>query len=107
MHKKIPNVCKVKWAYNSRMVNVVESHYSEIVSCLGEMYLGESVWDGETCSMARGFHGFLLDFDTIFFLKVFSEIFCFSDILYLVLQSKELDFVACSKSVNETKNSRN
>lgn len=85
------------------MVNVVETHYTEIVTCLGEIYLGDDAWDGETCSLARGLHGFLLDFDTVFFLKMFSEVFSFTDLLYLTLQSKELDFVACNKSVNETK----
>lgn len=77
MQLKIPNVCKVKWAYRSRMVNIIEAHHSEITYCLGEMFLGDVQWDGETRSMARGLHSFMLEFDTIFHLKVFASIFFF------------------------------
>lgn len=100
---KIPNVCKVKWAYTSRMVNVIENNYADITSCLGEMYLGENSWDGETSSMARGLHGFMLEFSTVFYLKVFASIFVFTDILYQILQTKALNFIDCKRSINETK----
>ncbi|XP_055551291.1 uncharacterized protein LOC129733805 [Wyeomyia smithii] len=102
IQRKIPNVCKVKWAYTSRMVNIVEAHYSELTTCLGEMYLGNIKWDGETCSLARGLHSFMLEFDTIFYLKVFSAVFSFTDILYQTLQTKELDYIECGKSVRNT-----
>lgn len=78
MQQKIPNVCKVKWAYNSRMVNIVETYHSEITNCLGEMFLGDFQWDGETRSLARGLHSFMLEFDTIFYLKVFASVFSFT-----------------------------
>ena len=103
IQRKIPNVCKVKWAYTSRMVNIVEAHYSELPSCLGEMYLGNVKWVGETCSLARGLHSFMLEFDTIFYLKVFSAVFSFTDILYQTLQTKELDYIECGKSVRNTR----
>lgn len=99
MQQKIPNVCKVKWAYNSRMVNIVETYHSEITNCLGEMFLGDFQWDGETRSLARGLHSFMLEFDTIFYLKVFASVFSFTDILYQTLQKKELDYIECGKSV--------
>lgn len=103
MEQKIPNVCKVKWAYSSRMVNIVETYHSEITNCLGEMFLGDAQWDGETCTLARGLHSFMLELDTIFYLKVFASVFSFTDVLYQTLQMKELDYVECGKSVKNAR----
>lgn len=101
---KIPNVCKTKWAYNSRLVNVVNDNYNGILTCLGDLYLGDSDWDGDTCTTARGLHGFLLEFETIFLLKVFASIFSFTDVLYSVLQHKDLDAIECMKNVRHCRN---
>lgn len=101
---KIPNVCKTKWAYNSRLVNVVNDNYRGVLTCLGDLYLGDSDFDGDTCTLARGLHGFLLDFETIFLLKVFAAVFSFTDVLYSVLQHKDLDAIECMKHVRLCRN---
>lgn len=102
---KIPNVCKTKWAYTSRMVHVVEENYEGILTCFGEIYLGDSDWDSDACTLARGIHSAMLEFNFVFQLKVFAAIFAYTDVLYGVLQTKELDTIECHKSVQQCRTS--
>ncbi|XP_055532811.1 zinc finger MYM-type protein 1-like [Wyeomyia smithii] len=99
METHIPNVCKTKWSYNSRMIKIIDSNYAAINECLGEIYLGYSVFDAETCTTARGLHAFMLEFNTVFLLKLFANIFAHTDVLYQILQTKELDVVECLRNV--------
>ena len=99
METHIPNVCKTKWSYNSRMIKIIDSNYAAINECLGEIYLGDSVFDAETCTTARGLHAFMLEFNTVFLLKLFANIFAHTDVLYQILQTKELDVVECLRNV--------
>lgn len=99
IESKIPNVCRTKWAYTSRMVNVVEANYEGILTCFGEIYLGESDWDSDSCTLARGLHTAMLEFGFVFQMKIFSAIFSYTDVLYSVLQAKELDMIECHKNV--------
>ncbi|XP_055522490.1 uncharacterized protein LOC129716681 [Wyeomyia smithii] len=55
METHIPNVCKTKWSYNSRMIKIIDSNYAAINECL--------------------------------------------DVLYQILQTKELDVVECLRNV--------
>lgn len=99
METKIPNVCKTKWSYSSRMIKIVDLNYCAINECLGEIYLGNSVFDAETYTTARGLHAFMLEFNTVFLLKLFANIFAHTDVLYQILQLKELDVVECVRNV--------
>lgn len=99
METKIPNVCKTKWSYSSRMIKIVDLNYESINDCLGEIYLGDSDFDAETCTNARGLHAFMLEFNTVFLLKLFAQVFAHTDVLYQILQAKELDVVECVRSV--------
>ncbi|XP_055526884.1 zinc finger MYM-type protein 1-like [Wyeomyia smithii] len=55
METHIPNACKTKWSYNSRMIKIIDSNYAAINECL--------------------------------------------DVLYQILQTKELDVVECLRNV--------
>lgn len=99
MEAKIPNVCRTKWAYTSRMANIVQENYTEILTCLGEIFLGDSDWDSDTCALARGLHSAMLEFNFVFQLEIFGAIFAHTDVLYGVLQKKELDMIECNKNV--------
>lgn len=101
MAAKIPSVCKTKWSYNSRLIKIVELNYEAICACLAEIYIEQANFDADTVTTARGLHGFLMEFDTIFLLKTFVEIFAQTDVLYQVLQSKELDILCCVESVKK------
>ena len=62
-----------------------------------------SDWDSETVALARGYFYFLSEFETTFFLQVFSRIFAYTDILYNILQTKHLDILYCANKVQETR----
>lgn len=99
METKLPSVCKTKWSYNSRMIKVVDINYDAICACLLEIYMGENEFDADSCTAARGLHGFLMEFNTVFLLKIFAKIFSHTDVLYQILQTKELDIVECVRNV--------
>jgi hypothetical protein len=50
---------------------------------------------------AQGFIKFLTSLETAFLLVIFSKIFCYSDVLFNILQSKHLDTLYFSQKVQE------
>lgn len=62
-------------------------------------------FDGKTLNEARGYRQILSDFQFVFCLKIFSEIFGLTDVLYDIIQSKQFDIAYCVTKVRETKNS--
>lgn len=102
MTTKLPSVCKTKWSYNSRMIKIIELNYTAICACLLEIFMGDD-FDAEFCTQAHGLHGFLLEFNNIFLLKTFAEVFPHTDTLYNILQQKELDVVECLRNIESCK----
>ncbi|XP_055602784.1 uncharacterized protein LOC129751357 [Uranotaenia lowii] len=103
LNKKLPKLSTMTWTFTSRMMNDIQEFYAKIITCLGEIYSGELNWNGETICTARGLHGFLLEFPTVFLLKLFSQIFSNMDTLYEILQTNEMDISRCDESVEEAK----
>ena len=60
-------------------------NYESISACLAEIYFEDNDFDADSCTTARGLHVFLLEFNTVFLLKIFAAIFSHTDILYQVL----------------------
>jgi hypothetical protein len=59
--------------------------------------------DSETVVAAQGFIKFLTSLETAFLLVIFSKIFCYTDVLFNILQSKHFDILYCSQKVQETR----
>jgi hypothetical protein len=71
----------------------VKEHRTSFVGFFQSVLDESSNWDNETVVAAQGFIKFLTSLETAFLLMIFSKIFCYTDVLFNILQSKHLDML--------------
>lgn len=104
VHKKFPKVAPTRWNYFSRTVNTVKEYWEPLCELFDDILENPENWDGETILLSRGFLAFLQNFNTVFLLNVFSEIFGHTDILYDIIQKKNCEINFVIHQVENTKN---
>jgi hypothetical protein len=60
------------------------------------------IWDSKSVIKARGFLAFNENFDKIFLLEVFSNVFNYTEVLCSLLQIKNFDTLYYEKKIKET-----
>lgn len=98
--KKIPRCAPTRWTYNSRTVSVIKNELNNLIHVFEQMIENPDSWDGETLTQANAFLITLKDFEFIFLLQIFSEIFERTDLLYNSLQKQTCDIASCLKQIN-------
>lgn len=104
MKKKFPSISSTRWNYSSRLVNTVKDNRKPLVAFFESIIDDPSNWDNVTIQVSKGFIHFLEEFNTVFLLEIFSKVFAYTDVLYDVLQNKNLDISFCNKFIHETIN---
>ena len=102
--KKMPKTAPTRWNFSSRLVNTLYENINFFEAFFNNIVENNEHWDPDTIVSAQGFLNFIQNYQTKFLLKVFSSIFCFTDVLFNILQNKHLDILFCLEKVNSTKN---
>lgn len=100
--RRLPTVAPTRWNYSSRLVNVVQTHLSDLVTLFDEMIDDPDTW-GADAIQARGFLQFLKSFNTVFLLNTFNDVFIHTDILFNVLQNKIFDINFCCEQIDSVR----
>jgi hypothetical protein len=101
--RRFPSVVPTRWNYNSRLLETVQNHKTDIENLFVTIIENGSDWDAETVCSARGYLALLRDFDFNFYLAMFSAIFSHSSSLFQILQSKRSDTVYCTEKTEKFK----
>ncbi|CAH0555131.1 unnamed protein product [Brassicogethes aeneus] len=96
--KRIPAFTKTRWASRSKIITLLFDNYLEFIPVF------QKIIDDKTCSAAsingaRGFLKSLLDYEFVFLLFSFSNIFSKTNILFEILQKKALDINFCKEKI--------
>ena len=103
LKRRLPHVSPTRWAYSSRLVNVVCEDRSKLCDVFNEMLNNPTEIEQDMLVPARGFLSTLEDFTFCFLLRTFNNIYAFTDILYNILQSKTFDILYCRNKIAETR----
>ncbi len=87
----LPRVSQVRWNFNSRLVGTVHDKRAELVTLFQHILDHAEDFDRDTVHCASGHLSQLKSFDFCFFLFAFISIFDFADVLFGILQNKNLD----------------
>ncbi|XP_046862457.1 zinc finger MYM-type protein 1-like [Xenia sp. Carnegie-2017] len=101
--RRIPTGTAVRWHYQSRLIYAVLETRAKLLEVFEYIIENDDEFDGTTLNEARGYRQVLADFQCVFCLKIFSEIFGLTDVLYNIIQSKQFDIVFCVTKARETK----
>jgi hypothetical protein len=101
LQKKLPSVAPTRWNFSSRLVNTVNEYYTMLKAFFQDILDASDEWDSDAILKAQGLLTFLEKQQTQFLLAVFSQIFCYSDVLFNTLQTKSLDISYCAKKIKE------
>lgn len=98
---RLPGVSDTRWHYHSRIINVIFNcnNRSDIIETLNSMLESSETWDSESISMSRCLALKLEDMQFCFLLHVFAEIFQKTDILFALLQSKQVDIEVAKREI--------
>ena len=98
--RRFPSVAPTRWNYNSRLLETVQNHKTDIENLFITINENGSDWDAETVCCTRGFSALLRDFDFNFFIAVFSAIFPHLDSLFQIPVPED-DTIVVSKRVGQ------
>ncbi|XP_046841831.1 zinc finger MYM-type protein 1-like [Xenia sp. Carnegie-2017] len=101
--RRIPTGTAVRWHYQSRLIHAVLETRAKLLEVFEYIIENDDEFDGTMLNEVRGYRQVLADFQFVFCLKIFSEIFGLTDVLYNIIQSKQFDIVFCVTKVRETK----
>ncbi len=102
--RRIPRAAATRWNSNSKLVQTIMFHYTELQEVFNLIQENPDDWDGEALAMASGFSLWLSKASTCFLLMTFSAIFTKTGALFRVLQTKVMDIGYCSLRVSDTEN---
>ena len=97
---RLPKSSGVRWGYNSRTVGTICDHREKFVSLFEDIMAHPEQYDGQTYILAEGFLRKLNDFEFVFLLMVTRDIFSNSDILFKILQERQLDLTTAVQRVD-------
>lgn len=100
--RKIPRVAPTRWVFTSRVVNTVWEFHQKLIEFFDYLIETPVHRDHDTYSLALAYKGFLTNFRNVFLLKVFSNLFGHTDVLYNILQTKSLDILYSYQKVQDT-----
>lgn len=101
--KKFPKLATTRWNYSSRIINTITNERQLLCEFFESIIDNPENWDNDTISMAKGYSKFFEEFNSQFLLLVFAKIFCYTDVLFDILQKSTLDITYAVQKINEVK----
>ena len=91
---RMPRSAPTRWNFTSRVVNTVASNYDKLVEIF-DHFVDHPSMDDETIRLADGLRGKLEDFEFVFLLFTFEQLFSHTDVVFDILQHKSMDVSYC------------
>lgn len=95
---RMPKTAPTRWNFSSRVVNTVARNHEKLLNTFTRVLEHPSM-DDETTRLADGLKGKLEDFEFMFLLFTFEQLFAQTDILFNILQQKAMDVAFCKRRI--------
>lgn len=99
-NRRLPGVAETRWHYHSRIINVIFNCRTDMIETLNSILDSPDSWDSESISMSECLLQKLDDMQFCFLLHVFSDFFGKNDILFALLQSKQVDIEVAKREID-------
>lgn len=100
--RRIPRASPTRWSSNSRLLQTVSMHHSDLLNLFRAIDNDEGRWDDETVIKSAGYERWLSKSSTCFLIAVYESVFNKTDALFRVLQNKIMDIGFCCEQIRET-----
>jgi hypothetical protein len=102
--RRLPGVAETRWHYHSRIINVIYNCMPDLKETFQSILDSPESWDSESLTLSESFLNKLGEMQFSFLLHVFSTIFEKTDILFSLLQSKQIDVETARREIELFKN---
>lgn len=99
----ISKFCETRWSSRDKLVFsifVLKDSLLEVFRSVIDS--ASSLWDGQSIQKSKGLLKYLNDFEFMFFLNVFKEIFEITSPFYKLLQKQQLNIQQCKSALHKT-----
>ncbi|OAF66343.1 Zinc finger MYM-type protein 1 [Intoshia linei] len=90
-----------KWCYGSSMVSYIRSEFFNLKKALQHILQNNKTWDEDSLCLTDSLSGKLNDFNFMFLVNCFGEIFAPADIVFNKIQNNILDLEFTQNNINE------
>lgn len=98
--RRMPGVSETRWHYHSRIINVIFNCRLDMINTFNSILDNTQSWDSESLSLADCFLSKLENMQFCFLLHVLSDIFHKTDVLFNLLQSKQIDIEVANREID-------
>ncbi|KAG2468179.1 ZMYM1 protein, partial [Polypterus senegalus] len=95
---RLPRNAPTRWNFTSRIVSTVANNYDGLLQTLDKITQDESM-DDDTLDAAKGFIMKLKDFEFVFMLNTYEQIFSETDVVFDIVQQRAMDVLYCKKRI--------
>jgi hypothetical protein len=95
--KRLPRSAPTRWNFQSRSIMTIYCHRTDLVMCMKTIIDRKDIQNVATLTQASGHLKILVSANFVFWLKFFSQIMPFVEILFAQLQTENLDIVVTRK----------
>ena len=95
---RLPRNAPTRWNFTSRIVNTVANNYDGLLQTFDNI-IADKTMDDDTLDCAKGFVMKLEDFEFMFMLYTYEQIFSETDVVFDIVQQRAMDVLYCKKRI--------
>ncbi|KAK9976792.1 hypothetical protein ABG768_021993 [Culter alburnus] len=95
---RLPRNAPTRWNFTSRIVSTVANNYDGILQTF-ENIIADTTMDDDTLDCAKGFVRKLEDFEFVFMLYTYEQIFSETDVVFDIVQQRAMDVLYCKNRI--------
>ncbi len=95
---RLPRNAPTRWNFTSRIVSTVANNYDGLLQTFDNI-IADTTMDDDTLDCAKGFVRKLEDFEFVFMLYTYEQIFSETDVVFDIVQQRALDVLYCKKRI--------
>ena len=94
----LPRNASTRWNFTSRTVSTVANNYDSLLQTFDNI-IADATMDDDTLDCAKGFVRKLDDFEFVFMLYTYEQIFSETDVVFDIVQQRTMDVLYCTKII--------
>ncbi len=95
---RLPRNAPTRWNFTSRIVSTVANNYDGLLQTFDNI-IADTTMDDDTLDCAKGFVRKLEDFEFVFMLYTYEQIFSETDVVFDIVQQRAMDVLYCKKRI--------
>ncbi|KAK9976591.1 hypothetical protein ABG768_021796 [Culter alburnus] len=95
---RLPRNAPTRWNFTSRIVSTVANNYDGLLQTF-ENIIADTTMDDDTLDCAKGFVRKLEDFEFVFMLYTYEQIFSETDVVFDIVQQRAMDVLYCKNRI--------